>query len=99
MLARYKKVREAVTESDQVVTGLVGGSPEIHEKISARSGEGMVVVFATAAGRYSYVTRHRAVPRYWASEGVEVEIDAAARACLSLDFKKPGAKVLFFGVE
>jgi len=99
MLARYKKVREAITESDPVVTGLVGGSPEIHEKISARSGEGMVAAFATTASRYSYVIRHRVVPRHWASEGAEVDIDSAARARLSLDFKKPGAKVLFFGVE
>jgi alpha-galactosidase len=99
MLARYKKVREAITESDPVVTGLVGGSPEIHEKISARSGNGVVVIFATAAGRYSYVTRHKVVPQHWVSEGVKVDIDSAARARLSFDFTQPGAKVLFFGVE
>jgi len=99
MLARYKKVREAITESDPVVTGLVGGSPEIHEKISARSGKGAVVIFATTAGRYSYVTRHKVVPQHWASEGVKVDIDSAARGRLSFDFTKPGAKLLFFGVE
>jgi alpha-galactosidase len=99
MMARYKKVREAVAESDPVVTGSVSGSPEIHEKISARSGEGVVVIFATTAGRYSYVTRHKVAPHYWASEDVEVDIDSALRARLSVHFTKPGAKVLFFGAE
>jgi alpha-galactosidase len=99
MLAKYKHVSGAITESDPVVTGIVSGSPEIHEKISSRSGKGVVAVFATAAGRYSYVTRHKVVPQHWASEGVSITIDSAARAHLSLDFAKPGAKLLFFGVD
>jgi hypothetical protein len=99
MMARYKKVCEAVAESDPVVTGLVSGSPEIHEKISARSGKGVVVIFATTAGRYSYVTQHKVEPHYWASEGVKVDIDSGLRARLSVHFAIPGAKVLFFGAE
>jgi alpha-galactosidase len=98
MLARYKQVREAITESDPVVSGLVSGSPEIHEKISMHSGKGMVVTFATSAGRYSYVTRHKVVQPNWGSEGAKVSIDSAGSARLSFDFDKPGAKVVFFGV-
>jgi alpha-galactosidase len=98
MLARYKQVSAAITESDPVMTGLVSGSPEIHEKISARSGKGVVAIFATNAGSYSYVTRNKVVPKYWASEGVNVTIDSAAHAHLTIDFAKPGAKLLFFGV-
>ncbi len=47
MLARYKQVRDDITESDPVLTGIVSGSPEIHEKISATTGRGAVVIFAT----------------------------------------------------
>ena len=82
-----------------MVTGLVSGSPEIHEKISSRSGKGVVAIFATWQASYSYVTRHKVTPQHWASEGVKVDIDSASRARLSFDFVKPGAKVLFFGVD
>ena len=37
-LSRYKKVRDDITESDPVVTGMVSASPEIHEKISSGTG-------------------------------------------------------------
>ena len=32
MIARYKQVRDDITESDPVVSGIVSSSPEIHEK-------------------------------------------------------------------
>ena len=98
MMARYKQVREDIMESDPVVTGLVSGSPEIHEKISARSGKGVVAIFVSAAGRYSYVTRNKVASPYWATEGARVELDPAGRARLAFHFAKPGAKLVFFGV-
>jgi len=97
ILGRYKKVRDAVAESDPVVTGLVSGSPEIHEKISARTGQGVVALFAMAAGRYSYVTRNKVAAPMWKSEGVNIELDSAGCARVSFDFAKPGVKLLFFG--
>ena len=51
-LAKYKQVRDDITASDPVVTGIVSGSPEIHEKISATNGRGAVVIFATVRGTY-----------------------------------------------
>lgn len=39
LLARYQQVREDVAASGAVMTGAVGGSPEIHEKIAARTGK------------------------------------------------------------
>ena len=99
VLARYKKVRQAVMESDPVRTGLLSGSPEIREKISSRSGEGVVAIFATKAGRYSYVTRNTVAAQSWASEGVTVEIDSTRHARVSCEFADPGAKLLFFGVD
>jgi alpha-galactosidase len=98
-LARYKQVRDDVTESDPVVTGVVSASPEIHEKISARTGRGAVVIFATERGTYQYITSHRVVNEHWVSDGVTVSQDTSGRAKIEAKFEKPGAKILFFGVQ
>ena len=98
-LARYKQVSKDITESDPVVTGIVSGSPEIHEKISATTGRGAVVVFATTPGTYRYVTSHKAASEHWTSGGVTVEADAAGHAKIKAMFDKPGAKIIFFGVQ
>jgi len=80
-------------------TCLVSGSPEIHEKISAASGKGVVVVFATAKGSYSYVTTHKVVASHRAAGDVTVTTHQAGRAKISVSFAKPGARVIFFGTE
>jgi alpha-galactosidase len=98
-LARYKQVRDDITESDPVVSGIVSASPEIHEKISAATGRGAVVIFATERGTYDYITRHRVVGEHWVSGGVTVTQDTAGRAKIEATFEKPGAKILFFGVH
>ena len=99
ILARYKQVRNDITESDPVVTGVVSGSPEIHEKVSGTTGRGAVVIFATDRGTYHYITRHKVATGRWTSEGVTVSQDSAGRAKIEAKFDKPGAKVLFFGVR
>jgi alpha-galactosidase len=98
-LARYKRVREAVAESDPVVTGMVSGSPEIHEKISARSGKGVVAIFAMAPGRYTYATRNRVAKPEWTADGVEARVDSFGIAHITADFSKLGAKIIFFGTK
>jgi len=98
-LARYKQVRDDITESDPVVTGIVSTSPEIHEKISATTGRGAVVIFATERGTYRYITRHKVVEEHWVSDGVTVSSDPAGHARIEATFDKPGAKILFFGVH
>jgi alpha-galactosidase len=98
-LARYKQVRDDITDSDPVVTGLVSASPEIHEKISSTTGRGAVVIFATEPGKYQYITSHKVVAEHWTSDGVSVARDDAGRARIEADFDKPGAKILFFGVR
>jgi hypothetical protein len=52
-----------------------------------------------AAGRCTYVTRHRVAAPGWDGEAVKVEIDSDACARLYFDFVRPGTKLLFFGVE
>ena len=98
-LARYKQVRDDITESDPVVSGIVSASPEIHEKISAATGRGAVVIFATERGTYQYITSHRVAGEHWVSDGVTVTQDPAGRAKIEATFEKPGAKILFFGVR
>jgi alpha-galactosidase len=98
-LARYKQVREDITESDPVVSGVVSASPEIHEKIFAATGRGAVVIFATERGTYQYITSHRVAGEHWVNDGVTVTQDAAGRAKIEATFEKPGAKILFFGVH
>jgi hypothetical protein len=82
-----------------VVSGLVSASPEIHEKISAATGRGAVVIFATEPGKFHYITRHRVVAEHWTTDGVTVAQDTAGRASIEADFDKPGAKILFFGAQ
>jgi alpha-galactosidase len=98
-LARYKQVRDDITESDPIVSGVVSASPEIHEKISAATARGAVVIFATERGTYQYITSHRVAGEHWVSDGVTVTQDTAGRAKIQATFDKPGAKILFFGVQ
>jgi alpha-galactosidase len=98
-LAKYKQVRDDITESDPVVTGTISGSPEIHEKISATTGRGAVVIFATKPGTFRYVTSHKVASGNWTSDGVEVTPDTAGRVRIQAKFDEPGAKILFFGVR
>jgi alpha-galactosidase len=98
VLAKYKRVREDITASNPVVTGLISASPEIHEKISAVNGRGTVVIFATIPGNYQYVTHHRAAGEHWSSENVSVRPDKSGRAIIDASFAKPGAKIVFFGI-
>ena len=53
ILTRYKTIRDDMTESSPFLTGAVGTSPEIHEKISAETGKGAVVLFSTRLPAHS----------------------------------------------
>jgi alpha-galactosidase len=57
-LTNYKKVRESVAAAYPITVGRIGGTPEIHEKLSASKGEGVVVFFtAGAAGVFTHTTQ------------------------------------------
>lgn len=98
LLARYKEVRDDITASAPVRVGMVGGSPEVHEKISPRTRRGVVAVFASSAGAYSYVTEAPVTLPYWHADGVSVSLDHEGRARIDLVFEKAGAHLIFFGV-
>lgn len=96
-LARYKQVRDDITRAAPVRQGAVGGSPEVHEKIDAQTGRGVVSVFAGARGRYAYVTQNAVAPDFWHNDGVSVSLDSAGRARIEMDFDRASAKIVFFG--
>jgi alpha-galactosidase len=95
-LARYNTVRDDITESDPVVTGLISGSPEIREKISAQTGRGVVSIFATRRGEFTYVTRNK-VASPSSGPNIRVAMTAAGTAEISVSFDRPGAAIIFFG--
>lgn len=98
ILAVYKQVRDDITESFPVRTGVAGGSPEIHEKIF--NGKGAIVIFATARGSYNYVSKNKVEGNYITfGDGIQVELDEEGRASFQFEFEEPGAKIIFFGVD
>jgi len=98
ILAKYKQVRDDVMASDPVVTGVISGSPEIHEKI-VPVGRGVVALFATRPGTYTYVTRNKVVDQFWASENTAVVRDNDGKAVITATLKRPGAGIVLFGAQ
>ena len=98
ILGLYKQVRDDITSSTPVRDGAVGSSPEIHEKVFTKTGRGVVVIFATQAGTYSYVTAHRVAKGWWMTGHTKVEADCFGRARIEVEFDAPGARIVFFGV-
>lgn len=96
-LLAYKQVRDDITEAFPVTTGPVGGTPEIHEKVSSRTGRGVVAIFATEAGTYRYVTEHPVTAQAWHDGDLAIGRDGAGRALIEARFAKPGAAFAFFG--
>ena len=99
VLSLYRQLRDDITLADPVRTGIVGGSPEVHEKINSESGRGVVALFAGNTGSYSTITAHRVAPTYWASPGVSVAIDARGHARITAELSNHSAALVFFGVE
>ncbi|MFD2614320.1 alpha-galactosidase [Paenibacillus gansuensis] len=94
----YKQVRGDITASTIKLTGTVGGSPEIYEKINPHTGRGVVSLFAGSPGRYSFVTEYPVDRSFAASEGAEVSFDAEGHAKIDVTFNETGARMVLFGV-
>ena len=98
-LRAYKQVRGDITRATLTRTGDVGGSPEVYEKIDPATGRGVVSVFASAPGVYTYLTQVRADPLYWAMPGLAVTPRPGGKMRLDITFAAPGGKCVFFGAE
>ena len=98
-LSRYKEVRDDITQAYPVRAGLVGGSPEIHEKINHETGRGAVSLFASAPGTYTYLTENPVAEGWWHTPGVTVRRTEENGAWIEVTFGRgEHAKVVFFGV-
>lgn len=99
-LDRYRRVRDAITRADPARVGVVGGSPEVHEKLSA--GAGVVCVFATQPGTWQHVTRGAVRDAGWCLDPgpggtLRVERLPGGNARITAEFRVPGARAVFFG--
>ncbi len=98
ILGKYKRVRLEMANSYPLTTGAVGSSPEVHEKISERTGKGAVVIFSTARGSFRYITNRKPSRDYWATPGTTINFDEAGRALIEPTFSQSGASITFFGI-
>ncbi len=98
-LGMYKQVRDDMTSTAMIRDGAVGGSPEVYEKINPENGRGAIVVFSSHAGSYSYISKNKVDPKFWATSGVKIQIDKAGLTRIDVEFKTAEAKIIFFGVE
>jgi len=98
-LGMYKQVRDDMTSTAMIQDGAVGGSPEVYEKINPATGRGAIVLFSSHGGTYSYISKNKIDPKYWATSGVKVQIDPSGLARIDADFKTAEAKIIFFGVR
>jgi alpha-galactosidase len=98
VLTAYKKVRDDMTRVSLFLTGRVGGSPEIYEKILPTTGRGAVVFFAGAAGTYTYVTRQPVSGSTWTMSGVSVKSHVNGTAIIRATLEEGDACAVFFGV-
>lgn len=98
-LSVYKAVRDDITQATLVRTGAAGGSPEVYEKINPANGRGVVSLFASARGAYTYITQVPANSRTWAMPGVTVQAVANGLARIDVVFEEAGGKCVFFGVS
>jgi alpha-galactosidase len=99
ILDKYKQVRNDITQSNPIVSGETGLSPEIHEKINNANGKGAVVVFADLPGSYTYVTQNNVSKINWHNDDVTVRYDRQGHAVITMLFKESSAKIIFFGIE
>ena len=97
-LTKYKIVRDDITAAALIRTGAVGGSPEVYEKINPATGRGVVSVFSSSKGTYTFVTERTVDAAYWASAGASVTLDGSGRAVITATFESASARLVFFGV-
>jgi alpha-galactosidase len=98
-LGWYKQVRDYVTQSTLICSGLPGDSHEIYEKIEPQSGKGLLVIIANHQGCYNYITNRHVSTAIQVPEGVKVRIDEEGSAVLEVAAGKQTAYIFYFGVS
>jgi alpha-galactosidase len=95
-LSLYKKVRDAAAASTAKVTGSIGSSPEIYEKIDLDSGTGLIVFFTCSPGTYNCIAgpfREDKVPNVLHADKYEILEGGYMRITVNLN--GDGARTVF----
>jgi alpha-galactosidase len=93
-LGYYKQVRDAASSLPARVTGVVGSSPEIHEKIDRESGRGVLVFFTCISGDFSRtVGPFASPPKIINADNCEALGDGFLRISVSLE--RDSARTVF----
>ena len=86
IIGEYKKVAKDVTEAYPRVSGFIGASPEIHEKINPKTGRGLVAFFTREPVDAVYVTRPlEYMPDIIGADGWEALKDGRLKIAMKLD--------------
>ena len=96
VLSAYKRLRDDVTEAYPTVYGRPGEAFEVHEKINAASGRGLVSIFANHPGDYAYrlSASPDGAPIIFGPAALRREMDGL---WIDAHFSGAGAAILFFG--
>ena len=93
-LARYKRVREAVTSASPITVGFPGSSPEIHEKLT-NDGQGIISIFTRQPGTFSHITRRLNAPGHIdGADTIEYLSDGCVKVTVNLE--RNAARVITF---
>ena len=90
----YKRVRDDITEAYPEVVGRPGETFEVHEKVSTKTGHGVVALFANLAGTYCYRMHAKS------SAGTKIFGDTQVikkhgETWIEATFTAPGAAIVF----
>jgi alpha-galactosidase len=92
----YKKFAPDITAAYPRVSGFIGASPEIHEKINPRTGRGMVAFFTRAAAIIVYCTQ--VLDREPAVYGADAWVQLAdGRIKITVFLKEDEGRAVFLG--
>ncbi|MDR1176235.1 MAG: alpha-galactosidase [Treponema sp.] len=92
----YKRVARDVTEAYPVVSGFIGASPEIHEKINPETGMGLVAFFTGEPVDVVYCTQALdTIPSVSGADEWEKLESGRVKICMKL--KRNDARLVFFG--
>lgn len=99
VLSKYKEVREDITAEAAIKSGMTGSGFECYEKLSSKTGKGVVCVFSTVIDTFRYITRKKTDRVFWASVPAAVTPLADGTSLIEITFEEPGAAMVFFGAS
>ncbi len=99
VIGKYKTVRDDVMAASLIHTGNPGDTPEIYEKVSPKTGKGVVSIFMNMKGKFSYVTKNKVAPEIWHNQGFNVEVNGNGYAKIEGEAREPMAAIVFFGAK